>query len=117
LDAIVFGVGSSGTMTGLSRYFAREAPNVELVIADPVGSILEEYINRGTLSEKSASWMVEGIGEDFLPPISDFSTRQEGLRDQRQGEFPRRARAARQGGNSRRLVERHHPRRSAEVLP
>jgi cystathionine beta-synthase len=38
-----------------------------------VGSILEEYINRGTISEKSASWMVEGIGEDFLPPISDFS--------------------------------------------
>ena len=73
MDAIVFGVGSSGTMTGLSRYFAREAPNVELVIADPVGSILEEYINRGTLSEKSASWMVEGIGEDFLPPISDFT--------------------------------------------
>jgi cystathionine beta-synthase len=73
MDAIVFGVGSSGTMTGLSRYFAREAPHVELIIADPVGSILEEYINRGTLSEKSASWMVEGIGEDFLPPISDFS--------------------------------------------
>jgi cystathionine beta-synthase len=44
-----------------------------LILADPVGSILEEYINRGTLSDKSASWMVEGIGEDFLPPISDFT--------------------------------------------
>jgi len=73
LDAIVFGCGSSGTMTGLSRYFARVAPHVELVLADPVGSILEEYINRGTLSDKSASWLVEGIGEDFLPPISDFT--------------------------------------------
>ncbi|MBS0455868.1 MAG: pyridoxal-phosphate dependent enzyme [Proteobacteria bacterium] len=73
LDAIVFGCGSSGTMTGLSRYLAKAAPQVELVLADPVGSILEQYINEGTLSEKSASWMVEGIGEDFLPPISDFS--------------------------------------------
>ena len=73
MDAIVFGCGSSGTMTGLSRYFARTAPKVELILADPVGSILEEYINRGTLSEKSASWLVEGIGEDFLPPISDFT--------------------------------------------
>ncbi len=73
LDAIVFGCGSSGTMTGLSRYFAKVAPNVELVLADPVGSILTQYINEGTLSTKSASWMVEGIGEDFLPPISDFS--------------------------------------------
>ena len=73
LDAIVFGCGSSGTMTGLSRCFAAHSPHTELVLADPVGSILEEYINRGTLSDKSASWMVEGIGEDFLPPISDFT--------------------------------------------
>ncbi|QWF16154.1 pyridoxal-phosphate dependent enzyme [Lysobacter capsici] len=73
LDAIVFGCGSSGTMTGLSRAFARLSPATELILADPVGSILEEYINRGTLSDKSASWMVEGIGEDFLPPISDFT--------------------------------------------
>ena len=73
LDAIVFGCGSSGTMTGLSRFLAKASPDTELILADPVGSILEEYINRGTLSEKSASWMVEGIGEDFLPPISDFS--------------------------------------------
>jgi cystathionine beta-synthase len=73
LDAIVFGCGSSGTMTGLSRCFAQHAPNVEMVLADPVGSILAEYINDGTLNEKSGSWMVEGIGEDFLPSISDFS--------------------------------------------
>ncbi|MGH8032311.1 MAG: pyridoxal-phosphate dependent enzyme [Luteimonas sp.] len=72
-DAIVFGCGSSGTMTGLSRCFAAHAPNVELILADPVGSILAEYINHGVLSDKSASWLVEGIGEDFLPSISDFS--------------------------------------------
>jgi len=73
LDAIVFGCGSSGTMTGLSRCFAKAAPHVEFILADPVGSILAQYINEGTLSTKSASWMVEGIGEDFLPSISDFS--------------------------------------------
>jgi cystathionine beta-synthase len=73
LDAFVFGCGSSGTMTGISRHFATAAPNVELVLADPVGSILAQYINEGTLSTKSASWMVEGIGEDFLPSISDFT--------------------------------------------
>ncbi|MEP7044674.1 MAG: pyridoxal-phosphate dependent enzyme [Dokdonella sp.] len=73
VDAIVFGCGSSGTMTGLSRYFARVSPRTEFILADPVGSILAQYINEGTLSTKSASWMVEGIGEDFLPSISDFS--------------------------------------------
>ncbi|MEF2155269.1 pyridoxal-phosphate dependent enzyme [Luteimonas sp. FXH3W] len=73
LDAIVFGCGSSGTMTGLSRCFADKSPGTELILADPVGSILEDYINRGDIVDKSASWMVEGIGEDFLPPISDFT--------------------------------------------
>ncbi|MEO5622470.1 MAG: pyridoxal-phosphate dependent enzyme [Dokdonella sp.] len=73
VDAIVFGCGSSGTMTGLSRYFARVSPKTQFILADPVGSILAQYINEGTLSTKSASWMVEGIGEDFLPSISDFS--------------------------------------------
>ncbi|HJT96923.1 MAG TPA: pyridoxal-phosphate dependent enzyme, partial [Rhodanobacteraceae bacterium] len=73
VDAIVFGCGSSGTMTGLSRYFARVSPQTEFILADPIGSILAQYINEGTLSTKSASWMVEGIGEDFLPTISDFS--------------------------------------------
>jgi cystathionine beta-synthase len=73
MDAIVFGCGSSGTMTGLSRFFARAAPHVELILADPVGSILTRYINEGVLDQKSGSWLVEGIGEDFLPSISDFT--------------------------------------------
>lgn len=73
VDAIVVGCGSSGTMTGLSRALATHSPDTQIILADPVGSILAQYINEGTLSEKSGSWMVEGIGEDFLPGISDFS--------------------------------------------
>jgi len=73
LDALVIGVGSSGTATGLSHYFSTEAPDMELVLADPQGSILARYINDGVLSDESGSWLVEGIGEDFLPSISDFS--------------------------------------------
>ena len=72
LDAVVVGVGTSGTLTGLSRFFAREASHVELVIADPVGSILTEYVTTGHL-KKAGSWMIEGIGEDFIPPIADLS--------------------------------------------
>jgi cystathionine beta-synthase len=73
LDALVFGVGSSGTATGLANFFSREAPEVELIVADPEGSILTQYINEGSLPEETGSWLVEGIGEDFLPVISDFS--------------------------------------------
>ena len=72
LDAVIVGVGSSGTATGLSHFFQRVAPDLELILADPEGSILERYINDGVLSDESGSWLVEGIGEDFLPSISDF---------------------------------------------
>jgi len=73
LDAIVLGVGSSGTVSGISRYFAKNAPEVDLILADPMGSILAEYVNTGHLSTKSSGWLVEGIGEDFIPDIADFS--------------------------------------------
>lgn len=72
VDAIVVGVGSSGTVSGLSTYLAEYAPQVEIILADPVGSILADYINLGELKEKNAGWLVEGIGEDFIPDIANF---------------------------------------------
>ncbi len=71
LDAIVLGVGSSGTVSGLGKYLAEQAPGVDLILADPVGSVLTDYINIGVLGE-GGSWLVEGIGEDFIPDIADF---------------------------------------------
>jgi len=73
MDAIVFGVGSSGTMTGLSRYFAKVAPHVELIVADPQGSILTGLINDGQAPATVGSWTVEGIGSSFVPAIADHS--------------------------------------------
>jgi cystathionine beta-synthase len=72
LDAMVCGVGSGGTITGLSRHFARTIPSCEMVLADPEGSVLAAYIQTGTVGA-AGSWLVEGIGEDFIPPICDLS--------------------------------------------
>jgi cystathionine beta-synthase len=72
LDAMVCGVGSGGTITGLSRYFAKAIPSCEMVLADPEGSILAGYVKTGTIG-KAGSWVVEGIGEDFVPTICDLS--------------------------------------------
>ena len=73
IDAVVCGVGSGGTMTGLSRFFARVSPATEMVLGDPVGSILDHYVRTGEVLKESGSWLVEGMGEDFIPPISDLS--------------------------------------------
>lgn len=71
LDAIAVGVGSSGTLSGLSAYFADTAPQLEFVLADPQGSILADYVETGHFGP-AGSWRVEGIGEDFIPPLANF---------------------------------------------
>jgi cystathionine beta-synthase len=71
VDAIVLGVGSSGTVAGIGAYLEKHSPSTEIILADPVGSVLADYINKGELGEQG-SWLVEGIGEDFIPSIADF---------------------------------------------
>jgi cystathionine beta-synthase len=74
LDAVVVGVGSGGTLTGLGRFFSRVRPRrgMEMILADPTGSVLYEWVKTGKLVQ-AGSWAVEGIGEDFIPDIADMS--------------------------------------------
>jgi len=72
VDAVVCGVGSGGTLAGLSHFFARVSPQTQMVLADPVGSVLCDYVKKGSFGA-AGSWVVEGVGEDFIPPIADLS--------------------------------------------
>jgi cystathionine beta-synthase len=72
VDAVVCGVGSGGTLTGLSRFFARVQPAAEMVLADPVGSALAEYVRTGRYGP-NGSYLVEGIGQSAVPEIADLS--------------------------------------------
>jgi cystathionine beta-synthase len=72
LDAIVVGVGSAGTLTGLTRFFKRVQPDLEMVLADPVGSVMAN--TAATAPCRRPAWAVEGIGEDFIPSIADLSS-------------------------------------------
>lgn len=73
LDAVVCGAGTGGTIAGLSRFFARVAPQLRMVLADPVGSGLASFATTGALPDKMTPWLVEGIGGDSVPPVADFS--------------------------------------------
>jgi cystathionine beta-synthase len=72
VDAIVCGVGTGGTLTGLGRFFKRVSPKTEMVMADPKGSTLAPFFHTGTMI-KAGSWLVEGIGQDFVPVNCDIS--------------------------------------------
>ena len=65
VDAVVASVGSGGHMTGLGHFIKKNSPTTKLILADPEGSMLEEYFRTG----KEAAirpWLVEGIGTDVV---------------------------------------------------
>ena len=72
IDAIAVGVGSGGTLTGVGRYMREASRKTQMILADPVGSVLAPYVKTGKMTE-AGSWAVEGIGEDFIPPNCDLS--------------------------------------------
>lgn len=72
VDAFVAGVGTGGTFTGIGRALRRSNPDVALILADPVGSVLAPLVTEGTMPETVGSWAVEGIGEDYVPPILEL---------------------------------------------
>src|SRR3712207_2947461 len=61
----VAGVGTGGTITGCARYLKERNPDIEVIGADPVGSI---YSN-----DEVKPYLVEGVGEDFWPETFDPS--------------------------------------------
>lgn len=79
IDAIVVGVGSGGTLGGLQAWFAEHSPHTEFVLADPAGSILADQVESGRYQE-AGSWLVEGIGEDFIPPLAHINNVRKALR-------------------------------------
>ena len=71
VDAVVCGIGSGGTLTGIARFFARVSPSTEIILADPKGSVLVDIVE-GRRPGPVGSWLVEGIGEDFVPANAEL---------------------------------------------
>ena len=68
VDAIVCGVGSGGTITGIGKFFHEHSPRTEIIVADPKGSIIKDSVEGNDIADIPGSgWLVEGIGEDFIP--------------------------------------------------
>ncbi|MGH3101188.1 MAG: pyridoxal-phosphate dependent enzyme, partial [Thermoleophilia bacterium] len=65
VDYFVAGVGTGGTITGMGRYLKEQNPDIEVIGADPVGSIYS--------GDEVHPYLVEGVGEDFWPETYDPS--------------------------------------------
>jgi len=71
-DAIVIGMGTCGTISGIGRFLKEKNPKIKVVGVDPKGSILKDLFETGK-SGTANSYKVEGIGEDMKPSNCDFS--------------------------------------------
>lgn len=68
MDAFVCGAGSGATISGCARYFRKVNPDVEIVLADPEGSVFAATVNNGSDGAVSGSTLVEDIGGRSVPP-------------------------------------------------
>ncbi len=72
---VVIGMGTGGTISGISRYLKSKNPDIKIIGVDIEGSILFEiWKNKGKIPEGAypKTYKVEGIGEDFLPSTTDI---------------------------------------------
>jgi cystathionine beta-synthase len=67
----VCGVGTAGTITGVSKYLKEKNPDIKVIGADPVGSNFKIYKDTGKIGENKMH-QIEGLGTDIIPPITDF---------------------------------------------
>ncbi len=70
----VAGVGTGGTICGVSRYLKEQKPSVYTVGVDTYGSVFKKYKETGIFDKNEIyPYLTEGIGEDILPKNVDFS--------------------------------------------
>jgi len=62
IDAFVCATGTGGTLGGVSRYLKQQKPGLRVVLADPMGSALYNWVKTGILKSEGSSAVTEGIG-------------------------------------------------------
>lgn len=72
LDYLVLGLGTGGTVTGIANYIKPKNPHFKIIGVDPMGSIYNDLFYHNTMI-KPRSYLIEGIGEDFIPQTIDLS--------------------------------------------
>lgn len=70
---VVAGVGTGGTICGISKYLKGKNPAIKVIGVDTYGSVFKKYKETGVFDENEIyPYLTEGIGEDILPANVDF---------------------------------------------
>ena len=116
IDAVVVGVGSGGTLTGIGRFMAKNSPKTRMILADPVGSVLAPLVETGRCQKREAGQLRESARILCRPtPISSSCTRP--MRSPIRTALPPRATFLRHEGVLAGIFDRDFARRGAALLP
>ncbi|PVD36718.1 hypothetical protein C0Q70_03704 [Pomacea canaliculata] len=63
VDVVTFGTGTGGTLSGVGIFLKEKNPAIKVILADPQGSVLYNYIKQGKLERTEGSSITEGIGQ------------------------------------------------------
>ncbi|XP_065187425.1 uncharacterized protein LOC135818027 [Sycon ciliatum] len=66
VDAVVFATGTGGTLAGVGRFLKTKNEKIQVILADPQGSVLYNWFNHGKLERSEGSSYTEGIGQGRL---------------------------------------------------
>jgi len=69
----ISGIGTGGTITGAGRYLKEKNPAVRVIGVDPRGSVLREFFYTRSMTPLPKTYKVEGIGQDYVPGVLDFT--------------------------------------------
>lgn len=67
----VAGVGTGGTICGVSKFLKEHNSKIKVIGADTIGSVYTDYFYKGVMV-KPKPYLIDGIGEDFIPGTVDF---------------------------------------------
>ncbi|HVA96216.1 MAG TPA: cysteine synthase A [Candidatus Acidoferrales bacterium] len=73
IDYFIAGMGTGGTISGTGKYLKDKKKSIKVIGVDPAGSVYIDYFKRKEVTNKAKTYLIEGIGEDFIPGTINFS--------------------------------------------
>lgn len=68
----VMGASTGGTISGVGKYLKEQDESIQVILADPVGSVLKGYVDTGAIRpEDSKKYFLEGVGKNNIPGALD----------------------------------------------
>ncbi len=71
IDYFVAGMGTGGTICGISKYLKEQNPNIKVIAVDPKGSVFFDYFKNKKMI-KPSPYLIEGLGDEFIIDCPQF---------------------------------------------